>query len=208
MKLFEQPIEKLLGQKALKQLNSSVNQNNLNLNASSSSTSSSALNLSLNINWNNIVKRKRRASPSAYLRQFSLDLDNSFDSDKPPSVKCYSISTLNLNQLNESTSSSIINYNNGHQCRKIVKSASQRNSRSETQRYKLLHSILPKPIKNLLNELYSRAPTTVGIFRKSPNARQCKELRHKLETDSTSPIGDFHVTVIASVFKVSLHLKF
>lgn len=68
----------------------------------------------------------------------------------------------------------------------------------------LLFSIIPEPIKNLLNELYLRGPETVGIFRRSPNAKHCKELKHKLETDSQSSIENFQVTVIASVFKVSL----
>ena len=62
---------------------------------------------------------------------------------------------------------------------------------------------LPAPVHNLLAELHARGPTTVGIFRKSPNAKQCKELRHKLETDFTTQVDNFPVTVVASVFKVS-----
>lgn len=62
---------------------------------------------------------------------------------------------------------------------------------------------LPEPIKSLLNELYLRGPATVGIFRKSPNAKDCRELRQKLETDCRSSIEQFQVNVIASVFKVS-----
>lgn len=64
-------------------------------------------------------------------------------------------------------------------------------------------NVLPEPIKRLLAELYARGPSTVGIFRKSPNAKHCKELRQKLETsDGHSSIEQFQVNVIASVFKV------
>lgn len=62
---------------------------------------------------------------------------------------------------------------------------------------------LPLPIQTLLTELYSRGPSTIGIFRKSPNAKQCKELRQKLEVNSDVKIDDFPVTVVASVLKVS-----
>lgn len=77
---------------------------------------------------------------------------------------------------------------------------------SQNQVKQLLLSVLPEPIRNLLIELYLRGPSTVGIFRKSPNAKHCKELRQKLESDSQSSIQQFQVTVIASVFKVSLSL--
>lgn len=78
---------------------------------------------------------------------------------------------------------------------------------SQAQRQQLMLNVLPEPIRNLLNQLYLRGPTTVGIFRKSPNAKHCKELRQKLETDSQSSIEQFQVTVIASVFKVSTRLR-
>lgn len=74
---------------------------------------------------------------------------------------------------------------------------------SQRQRQQLMLAVLPQPIRNLLHELYHRGPSTVGIFRKSPNAKHCKELRQKLESDSQSSIEQFQVTVIASVFKVS-----
>lgn len=70
----------------------------------------------------------------------------------------------------------------------------------------LMLNCLPEPIRNLLGELNSRGPTTVGIFRKSPSAKHCKELRQKLEMDSQSCVGHFQVSVIASVFKVSTEL--
>lgn len=74
---------------------------------------------------------------------------------------------------------------------------------TQFQRQQLLLSVIPDPIRNLLNELYQRGPSTVGIFRKSPNAKHCRDLRQKLETDSQSSLEQFQVTVIASVFKVS-----
>lgn len=74
---------------------------------------------------------------------------------------------------------------------------------NQFKRQQLLLSVIPEPIRNLLNELYQRGPSTVGIFRKSPNAKHCRDLRQKLETDSQSSIEQFQVTVIASVFKVS-----
>lgn len=74
---------------------------------------------------------------------------------------------------------------------------------SPERRRQLELATIPEPIRNLLAQINSRGPSTVGIFRKSPSAKHCKELRHKLETDSQSTIEDFQVTVIASVFKVS-----
>jgi len=54
----------------------------------------------------------------------------------------------------------------------------------------------------MLKELFLKGPYTVGIFRKSANARVCKEFRAKLETDPNSDMTDVPVIVIASVFKV------
>ncbi|KAG9510327.1 hypothetical protein GZH46_01136, partial [Fragariocoptes setiger] len=71
---------------------------------------------------------------------------------------------------------------------------------------------LPAPIWRLLHELFMRAPDCVGIFRKSPNAKHCKELRLQLDNwtaqdgDCGSFIAKYHVTVVASVFKVSFVL--
>lgn len=113
-------------------------------------------------------------------------------------------STLNKRKRSTSTSTACLrkfsidlnnNTNNN--------SPSSTNSFTQAQRQQLLHSVIPEPIKNLLNELYIRGPSTVGIFRKSPNAKHCRELRQKLEADSLSSIKHFQVTVIASVFKVS-----
>lgn len=56
----------------------------------------------------------------------------------------------------------------------------------------------------MLKELFVKGPYTVGIFRKSANARVCKEFRAKLESDSNTDMSEVPVIVIASVFKVSL----
>lgn len=70
-------------------------------------------------------------------------------------------------------------------------------------RRRLMLAVLPEPIKRMLIELYLKAPQTVGIFRKSPNAKHCKDLRAKLEADSSTSVDEFQVNVIASVLKVS-----
>ena len=56
----------------------------------------------------------------------------------------------------------------------------------------------------MLKELFVKGPFTIGIFRKSANARVCKEFRAKLESDPNTNVSDVPVIVIASVFKVSL----
>lgn len=53
----------------------------------------------------------------------------------------------------------------------------------------------------MLKELWSKGPFTVGIFRKSANARVCKEFRAKLESDPNTDVSQVPVIVIASVFK-------
>ena len=55
--------------------------------------------------------------------------------------------------------------------------------------------------QNMLKELLAKGPFSVGIFRKSANARVCKEFRAKLESDPNTDVSDVPVNVIASVFK-------
>lgn len=57
---------------------------------------------------------------------------------------------------------------------------------------------------SMLKQLYIKGPYTVGIFRKSANARVCKELKMKLEEEKNTDLNDYPVTVIASVFKEML----
>ena len=58
-------------------------------------------------------------------------------------------------------------------------------------------------LQNMLKELFVKGPYTIGIFRKSANARVCKEFRAKLESDPNTDVSEVPVIVIASVFKVS-----
>lgn len=69
------------------------------------------------------------------------------------------------------------------------------------QQQQVIQILDTEPIIRLLRELYLRGPNTVGIFRKSPSAKHCRELRQKLEADGRSSIDEFQVTVIASVLK-------
>lgn len=57
------------------------------------------------------------------------------------------------------------------------------------------------PVKNMLIELMQRAPQTVGIFRKSANARVCRELKAELEQNPDCDLSEYPIIVIASVFK-------
>lgn len=101
------------------------------------------------------------------------------------------------------------NSNNNHnnvyaaQDRLLLNQHHQKNRNNNYQQEDLTPNALNEQIRNLLSELYLRGPETVGIFRKSPNAKHCRELKQKLEINSQSSIGEFQVTVIASVFKVS-----
>lgn len=61
---------------------------------------------------------------------------------------------------------------------------------------------LPTPVVNMLKQLYLEGPFTVGIFRKSANARICREIEAKLEVDPSFPLSDVNIVVVGSVFKV------
>ena len=53
----------------------------------------------------------------------------------------------------------------------------------------------------MLIELMQRAPQTIGIFRKSANARVCRELKAELELHPDCDLNEYPIIVIASVFK-------
>lgn len=53
----------------------------------------------------------------------------------------------------------------------------------------------------MLIELMQRAAQTVGIFRKSANARVCRELKAELEQNPDCNLNEYPIVVIASVFK-------
>lgn len=186
MKLFEQPLDKLFSPKAMKQLNQAIklanySSNNEHQPHGQAHTSKSKLPYSSTFKQNK--KQHKRSPSSAYLWKFFLDANNNSN---------------NVNNINRTCNDVVATTPTG------AKANSSSDEAQNKLRNQLMLAVLPEPIRNLLNELYLRAPTTVGIFRKSPNAKHCRELRLKLEADSKSSIEHFQVTVIASVFKVSL----
>lgn len=135
-------------------------------------------------------------SPKA-MKQLNLAINGANNNHSPETGnkrnKRFSNSGACLRKFSSINSTDANNNNNSQQDQTL----------NQFKRQQLLLSVIPEPIRNLLNELYQRGPSTVGIFRKSPNAKHCRDLRQKLETDSQSSIEQFQVTVIASVFKVS-----
>ena len=61
---------------------------------------------------------------------------------------------------------------------------------------------LPKPIMELMTILYHQAPFATGVFRKSANARVCRELKEALDGGEQCSLDDVSVHVAASVLKV------
>ncbi|KAK3893459.1 hypothetical protein Pcinc_002722 [Petrolisthes cinctipes] len=63
---------------------------------------------------------------------------------------------------------------------------------------------LPKPVMEMLSQLFMKGPFTVGIFRKSANARLVRELREKLdlsETEGAVDMESVHITAVAALLK-------
>ncbi|XP_042333818.1 rho GTPase-activating protein 20-like [Sceloporus undulatus] len=58
---------------------------------------------------------------------------------------------------------------------------------------------LPKPIKDILQLLYYEGPSTRGIFRRSANAKICKELKEKLNSGDEVRVDGESVFVAAAV---------
>ncbi|KAM6253829.1 rho GTPase-activating protein 20-like [Porphyrio hochstetteri] len=59
--------------------------------------------------------------------------------------------------------------------------------------------ILPKPIMDMLLLLYHEGPSTRGIFRRSANAKTCKELKKKLNSGDDVQVDGESVFVAAAV---------
>nr|XP_005488287.1 rho GTPase-activating protein 20 [Zonotrichia albicollis] len=59
--------------------------------------------------------------------------------------------------------------------------------------------ILPKPIMDMLLLLYHEGPSTTGIFRRSANAKTCKELKEKLNSGGDVRVDGESVFVAAAV---------
>ncbi|XP_015284974.1 PREDICTED: rho GTPase-activating protein 20 [Gekko japonicus] len=60
---------------------------------------------------------------------------------------------------------------------------------------------LPKPVLDMLSFLYQEGPFTRGIFRRSANAKSCRELKEKLDSGAEVHLLCESVFVTASVFK-------
>ncbi|KAJ7310454.1 hypothetical protein JRQ81_007373 [Phrynocephalus forsythii] len=58
---------------------------------------------------------------------------------------------------------------------------------------------LPKPIMDILQLLYHEGPSTRGIFRRSANAKTCKELKEKLNSGDDVQVDGESVFVAAAV---------
>lgn len=62
--------------------------------------------------------------------------------------------------------------------------------------------MLPQPIMDMLLELRAKGPHTVGIFRKSANARQVREIRERIDAGgSRMDWSGVNAVVTAVVFK-------
>nr|XP_033802887.1 rho GTPase-activating protein 20-like isoform X2 [Geotrypetes seraphini] len=61
------------------------------------------------------------------------------------------------------------------------------------------NGILPKPIMDMLFLLYQEGPSTKGIFRRSANAKICKELKEKLNSGDEVQMSGESVFVAAAV---------
>nr|XP_006117307.1 rho GTPase-activating protein 20 isoform X2 [Pelodiscus sinensis] len=60
---------------------------------------------------------------------------------------------------------------------------------------------LPKPVLDMLSFLYKEGPFTRGIFRRSANAKSCRELKEKLNFGAEVHLACESIFVTASVFK-------
>ncbi|XP_071955173.1 uncharacterized protein [Antedon mediterranea] len=60
---------------------------------------------------------------------------------------------------------------------------------------------LPKPVSDMLSHLHQNAPFTTGVFRKSANARICRELKEKLDAGIECSMDDYSTYVVAATFK-------
>lgn len=61
--------------------------------------------------------------------------------------------------------------------------------------------LLPQPILEMLLELRAKGPHTVGVFRKSANARQVREIRERIDSGLRMDWSSVNTVVTAVVFK-------
>lgn len=193
MKLFEQPLDKLCSSKALKQLNAAM----------CASAASTGQHLLLSRHTSDASHLTGGGGSSQTLSSTSKRKRNA---TCLPFAPTYSAS--NLRTFGAATSIDDNNNNNSQNNNSMTTTTQQKHKHlSQFERHELALAVLPAPIRALLSELYVRGPRTVGIFRRSPNARHCRELKQQLECDSTGSIEHYQVTVIASAFKVSLFAR-
>ena len=57
------------------------------------------------------------------------------------------------------------------------------------------------PFQSMLLKIMSEGPTTVGIFRRSPNARAMRELRERLDNAEDVDFAECSVFVAAALLK-------
>lgn len=201
--LFEQPLEKLCNLNAIKQLSeiiSSQQENQISQATSKiqivddgklqlcTSLSTPLTSCSLST-WaklskeNNPIKRKRAA---ARLRRYTIDANNNNLTISPVSAP----QTPTIIQHSNSLLAQVGTSTNDNEVYLVspLKRKNYNSSLEDEQDDEIFHldrqlmlRCLPEPIECLLRELYLRGPSTLGIFRKSPNAKHCKELRQKLE---------------------------
>ncbi|XP_072036753.1 LOW QUALITY PROTEIN: uncharacterized protein [Amphiura filiformis] len=60
---------------------------------------------------------------------------------------------------------------------------------------------LPKPVQDIITVLYNNGPFFTGIFRKSANARVCREVRAKLDVGEDVFIEELPIAAAAALFK-------
>lgn len=213
-KLFEQPLEKLFNPKAIKQFNETIAASNLRSPPALCQSLSAPL-TSSTLTWaklskeNSASKRKRAA---ARLRRFTIDANNNTpaaslittitsaplasavlsphltgSSHNLATTGCQPLATADATRATSGHDSAF----SGHSIisqgphERLIGADPSADDHEQSCRLLLLN-VLPEPIRCLLQEIYLRGPATVGIFRKSPNAKHCKELKQKLETVSLS----------------------
>ena len=60
---------------------------------------------------------------------------------------------------------------------------------------------VPRPVMDMLSQLFLKGPFTHGIFRKSANARQVRELHDRLDSEPDVELDDVPIFTVAALFK-------
>ena len=59
---------------------------------------------------------------------------------------------------------------------------------------------VPKPINDLLVRLFRYGPSTSGVFRKTPNQREVKELKEEIDEGWRYILGFFCLSICLSLY--------